>query len=61
MFWVWVCWVFLSVLTRGISYSLAGKHGNLNSKDVAELAWDEIPLCKVTSIFSILSSFEGYN
>lgn len=61
MLWVWVCWVFISVLTREISCSLAVKHGNLNSKDVAELAWDEIRLYKVTFIFSVLSSFEGYN
>lgn len=48
-------------LTRGSRYLLAGKHGNLNSKDVAELGWDEITQCKVTFIFSVLSSFEGYN
>lgn len=40
--------MFVSVLTRGGGYILAGKHGNLNSKDGAELDWDEIPLHKVT-------------
>lgn len=64
----WLCilgvvvgWVFLSVLTRGSSHSLAGKRGNLNSKDVAELGWDEISLCKIRCNFSVFSSFEGHN